>query len=108
MKDSVGPNGPLLVLGEQVAYFSEQGFLSRRLGWLGWLLFFLLLHRVDPLDQHEDSEGNDDKVDHSVDEDAVVERGGTLAFAEGQRQIAEAHASHDHPDRRHDDIGYQR
>ena len=83
---------------------------------------FLLLHGVHAADHEEDGEGDDQEIDDGVQEQPVVERHrsrplgggdrrvgtGDLPFLEHEEEVREVDVPQEEPDRRHQDVGYQR
>jgi hypothetical protein len=73
---------------------------------------------VDLPNQHEDDQGDDQKIDGGVDEQAVIEGGGACLPCRSQggislvpqadKQVAEIDLAGDQPERRHDDVRDQR
>lgn len=77
-------------------------------------LFLLLGNLVHHLDEHEDTEGNDEEVETGLEEVTVVD-GSRLQFLtsyidgrEGEFEVGEIHAANQPSYRRHDDVIYNR
>ena len=108
----------LLVL-QEVADFGEE-FLLGGAGGSGRLLglrLFLALQLVDALDDQEDRKGDDEEVEHHLQEVAPIEREGRLHHLarfvdflgdDGPLPVGEVEATRDGADERHDDVGHQR
>jgi hypothetical protein len=105
------PGLPTGLLLQQIADFFQQQFTARRgrrlchyhLGW--WPL-----QPVEPLDRHEDHEGNDQEVEHRLEEGAVLEQDGGVIGSSPYLpgQIREINAGQQLAQRRHHHIGHQR
>ncbi len=69
--------------------------------------FFLLLQAIHGPHDHEHGKGNDDKIDHGIDKDAVLDRDHRLIL-EIERQVAEIDAAGEQTHGRHDHVIHQR
>src|SRR5580698_9350239 len=97
-------------LGEQVADFLEQHFLTGRRGRGGRCLGRMrLFQSVDELDGEEQHERDDEKIDDALDECAVLDQdvlaGGIFSQPEGQ--VREVEAADDLAEYRHENIADQ-
>src|SRR5690606_15138313 len=69
-----------------IANFGEQQFFLGRTGRCSLFLLFLALERIDALDHEEQNEGDDDELDHRVDEKPDIERGNASGAGGSQRR----------------------
>jgi hypothetical protein len=92
----------LLVFLQQIPDLREESHFLWRADGGGFFLF--LLEALQEFDHQEDAERDDEKVDHCLDERAVLDAG----IAHGQRQCGEIEFAEHQTECRHDEVVDQR